>query len=222
MDVFYEESAVAQDSKKGERRYKITNIVSNIFLVLAILLLMFFLFMMPWGSFTTPDTIPDGTTIEELQAIYEGQKFISIFCALNGAFFLLFWFFLFKMKSRFNVSYDYCFVSGELRISKVFNINKRKLLTRFDAVEILQIGDVDNSSYERLKSDPSTKEVICTPNVEAMDGKFFMYILVNDNGKKLYVLECRELLLMNIMKFAKRNVLESDYVMQERKQQKKV
>lgn len=222
MDVFYEESAVARDSKKGERRYKIANVVSNIALVLAILFLMFFLFMMPWGAFTAPDTLPDGTTLEELQAIYEGQKFIAIFCALNGGFFLLFWFFLFKMKSRFNVSYDYCFVSGELRISKVFNINKRKLLTRFDAMEILQIGDVDNSSYERLKSDPSTKEVICTPNVEAMDGKFFMYILVNDNGKKLYVLECRELLLMNIMKFAKRNVLESDYVMQERKQQKKV
>ena len=38
------------------------------------------------------------------------------------------------------------------------------------------------------------------------------------NGKKLFVLECREELLMHIMKFAKRGTLESDYVMQEKKQ----
>ena len=122
------------------------------------------------------------------------------------------------MKLRYNVSYDYCFVSGELRISKVFSFTKRKLLARLECSEMLQVGDIENSSYERLRSDPMTKEVVCTPNIEAADGKFFMYILINNDGKKLYVLECRENLLMNIMKFAKRNVLESDYVMQEKKQ----
>ena len=47
-------------------------------------------------------------------------------------------------------------------------------------------------------------------------------ILINaNNGKKLLVLEARELLLMKIMKFVRRSVLESDYVMQERKQQQR-
>ena len=123
-----------------------------------------------------------------------------------------------KWKKGINVSYDYCFVTGELRISKVFNVNKRKLVTRFDCAEILQIGDMDNSTYDRLKADPTTKEVFCTSNDMPSEGKFFMYILINDNGKKLYVLECRETLLINILKFAPRSVLESDYVMQEKKQ----
>ena len=127
-------------------------------------------------------------------------------------------FLLYKIKARLNVSYDYCFVSGELRVSKVVNINKRKLITRFDCTEIIQIGDIDNSSYERLRSDPTTKEVVCTSNTEASEGKFFMYILINDNGKKLYLLECKEQMLVNILKFANRSVLESDYVMQEKKQ----
>jgi hypothetical protein len=83
---------------------------------------------------------------------------------------------------------------------------------------MIQVGDIDNPSYARFKADPTVKEVVCTPNFESSEGKFFMYILANYNGKKLFVLECRELLLMNIMKFAQRSVLESDYVMQERKQ----
>ncbi len=150
----------------------------------------------------------------------EGQAWQFLFgsCGFFGATSLLTSFVFSKMKRHFNVSYDYVFVSGELRISKVFNVNRRKLVARVDCEDMIQVGDVDNSSYERFKADPTVKQLICTPNVEASDGKFFMYVLANYNGKKLFVLECRENLLMNIMKFAKRSVLESDYVMQERKQ----
>ena len=127
---------------------------------------------------------------------------------------------LFKIKNRFNVSYDYAFVSGELRIAKVINVNKRKLVAKLQAEDIIQLGDTDNTSFEILRTDPNTKMIFCTSNDVAGEGKFFMYILVNDNGKKLYVLECRELLLMNILKFVKRTTLESDYVSQEKKQQR--
>lgn len=45
-----------------------------------------------------------------------------------------------------------------------------------------------------------------------------MYILTAGNaGKRLYILECREELLINILKFVKRGTLESDYVAQEKK-----
>jgi hypothetical protein len=118
---------------------------------------------------------------------------------------------------NFNVSYDYCFVSGELRISKVINVNRRKLMARLTTDEMIQIGDVENPSFDRFRSDPTSKTVVCTSNVESTDGKFFMYILAEYNGKKLFVLECREELLMHILKFARRGTLESDYVMQEKK-----
>lgn len=192
MDVFYEESAIASKATKGARKYKILHIISNIFLWLGIIVLFFEFNFLP------------------LQ--------LWLFMVMTVIFFGGLWFITFRWKRMYNVSYDYCFVSGELRIAKVFNINKRKLLTRFDCTEIIQIGDADNPSYERFAADPTIKTVFCTSNVEAAEGKFFMYILIEDNGKKLYVLECRETLLMHILKFAKRTTLESDYVMQEKKQ----
>lgn len=192
MDIFYEESSIASESVKEAKKYKALHIVSLIFLVIGIIALILGFYIVPMGAL-----VP-----------------WIIFC---------FWFFLAyfvfrKLKQRFNVSYDYCFVSGELRISKVININKRKLVVRLDCEDMIQIGDVDNPSYERLKGDPMTKSVICTSNGVAAEGKFFMYILANNNGKKLFVLECRETLLMHLLKFVKRTTLESDYVMQEKKQ----
>ncbi len=211
MDAFYEESAVNRNATKGQKKYRIVHVISVVCLVVAIIFLFVCLTNIPFGT-------PGADATQDAIQAYEMVKFLCIFSGFQALFFGSFWFLLYQVKKRINVSYDYCFVSGELRISKVFNINRRKLIARFDCADMMQVGDIDNSSYERLKSDPSTKEVICTPNDEAAEGKFFMYILAGYEGKKLFVLECREALLMNIMKFAKRSVLESDYVMQERKQ----
>ncbi len=190
MDVFYEESSIVKNAQKAGRRYKILHYLSIFFLVLGIMAVMFTLNM-------------------PLDAV----AFWLFICS----WFFVSWFVLFKLKNRFNVSYDYAFVSGELRIAKVININKRKLVARIQAEDIIQLGDVDNVSYGNLQADPNTKTIVCTSNETPEEGKFFMYILVSDNGKKLYVLECRELLLMNILKFVKRTTLESDYISQEKK-----
>lgn len=216
-DVYYEESAVSSNAKKGERRYKIMHIVSLVILTVAIVLFFFFVMNMPFAKPSASEAT-DAANYEEMLAVYDMMKFIALFCLFNSLFLFGVWFVLFKLKARVNISYDYVFVSGELRVSKVININKRKLIARFDCEEIIQIGDVESQSYGLLKSDPTNKEIICTPNYEAAEGKFFMYIHINDNGKKLYILECREQMLVNILKFAKRTTLAKDYVMQEKKQ----
>ena len=190
MDVFYEESSIAKDSVKAGRKYKVLHYASVVFMVLGIIGLMLTLYM------------PTDGVIVWL-----------FFCS----WFFICWFVLNRFKNRFNVSYDYAFVSGELRIAKVINVNKRKLVVKIQPEEIIQIGDVDNVSFDNLRADPNTKTVLCTSNDVAEEGKFFMYVLVNNNGKKLYVLECRELLLMHMLKFVKRTTLESDYVSQEKK-----
>ena len=193
MDVLYEESSTAKNASKGAKKYTVLNILSFCFLFLAIAATLFFVLFIP--------SVGD--------MIFFGTSALSLFGC---------WFVLFRWKNSTNVSYDYSFVSGELRISKVVNINKRKLLTRFETDSIIQIGDVDSTSYERFRADPNVKKVICTSNDEASEGKFFMYILVEQDGRKLYVLECREELLLNIMRFAKRTTLDRDYVSQAKKQ----
>jgi hypothetical protein len=87
------------------------------------------------------------------------------------------------------------------------------------AEEILQIGDMDNGSYDVLAADPTIKQIFCTANTRPMPGKFFMYIYhAGEDGRVMYILECRETLLEYILRYAKRGTLESDYVRQDKKQ----
>ena len=209
MDVLYEESAVNAHAEKAQKRYKIVNIFSKIFGVAALVFAVIFFFNLISFLFV----------VGSLDA--EGRG--SAIGMLLFLFMMLFtfgspWLGTFLFKRKMNVSFDYTFVSGELRISKVFNVNRRKFLYRIQPESILKLGDVDSPSFSRVCSDPSTKRVVCTPNDEPVEGKFFLYIQTSEPaGKRVYVLECREELLVNILKFVKRGILESDYVMQEKK-----
>ncbi len=191
MDIFYEESAGVQNKASEVKKYRIWHTVSLVFLWLGILGLIFGFAFVP----------------------INGLIVWGIFCLT----FFLAWYFARRIQKKYNVTYDYVFVSGELRISRVFHTSRRKLLTRIQAENVLQIGDIDNSAFNGLYADPTTKKIVCTSNTEAAEGKFFMYLLVAENGKTLYVLECRETLLMHILRFAGRAALESDYVAQEKK-----
>ena len=205
MDVFYEESAVNVHAEKGQKTYKIMHYLSIAFLMLGI-----------FTTFLTIMFIPIKT--EDNAENYASLLSVCLLLAAFALTFIIGYVILLFLKRKVNINFDYVFVSGELRISKVFNVNRRKLVDRISCEDILQIGDTDNATYDRLRTDPNTTEVVLTPNVEPSEGKFFMYILVHGSIKTLYVLECRETLLMHILKFARRSALESDYVMQEKKQ----
>lgn len=212
MDVLYEESAVNANAAKGEKRYKILNLFTWFFGALALIFAILFViglvsFLMAMSAMKAEDR---ATAIGSLIFYF---MMITLF---GGP-----WLACFLMKRKINVSFDYTFVSGELRISKVFNVNRRKFLYRIDAESIQKMGDADSPSFDRVISDPSVKKIVCTPNAEPSGGKFFLYIVTSESGgRRVYILECREELLINILKFVKRGILESDYVMQEKKAQK--
>ena len=182
MDVLYEECAVNHKAARDEKLYKIMNVGYFICLMISIISLLGALLNMPFGS-------TDGLTGDALTAYQYAKALFSFsllifFPAATGALML------FLLKRRVNINYDYTFVSGELRIVKVFNVNRRKLVTKIQPEEILQLGDLDNESYNRLAANSMNKQVICTPNAEPMNGKFFMYVHATEpSGNKLYVLE---------------------------------
>lgn len=206
IDVLYEESAIDQNAISGAKKY---NLLHNISMVVALLAGVFLL----WGFLS----IPTNTQNDEENAL-AALKFLCFILFLQAGIFVVLFVGLTKWKSRYNVSYDYLFVSGELRISRVVGGRRHKLIANIDCEDIQKIGDVDNASFPRLKADASTKMVICTPNASPDDGKFFMYILASHAGKKLFVLECREVLLQHMLKFLRHGILEDDYVMQYKKQ----
>ena len=203
MDIFYEESAINQKAKRREKLCTVLNILSKVFYVLAIIFLMIGIVNMPVCS---PESV-EGINMEE----YEFAKFLFSTFIFFAVLFGFSGFYLSYIRKIINVSYDYAFVSGELRISKVVSTTRRKLVARIDCNDMIQIGNVDSASYERCRLSPDTREIVCTPNKEPAEGKSFVYILAAHNGKTLFVLECRDLLLVNIFKFAKRSILASDY-----------
>ncbi len=211
MDILYEESASPHNAKRGEKWYRVVNIIFYITLIIGIMALFMCLLSTPFCS-------PSAGATEEQKQAYAMSLSFGITFGFIGLFFISICVATYLIKRRINVSYDYIFVSGDLRISKVFNINRRKFILKLEPEDFLQIGDIENPSYDRFKGDPSIKETVFTPNTQAAEGKFFMYILAATAvGKRLYVLECREELLINILKFVKRGTLETDYVMQEKK-----
>ena len=191
QEVFYEESVGMRDEKPAKRRYTIFTVSGVLCIIFAIFSFMNFMFT---------DMNVEGYVIS---LIVWGVLFAVM---LAGAIFM------FIKRHSFYLSYDYTFVSGELRISKVIHNRKRKLLYRLSDDKLILIGRIESASYKKLKAAPNSKEDILTPNVEAEEGKEFFYIQAATNvGKRILVLECRPQLISTILRYTKRNILESEF-----------
>lgn len=204
MEPLYEESARNLNEKKQSLYFNVLYAGQILFIVAACLWAWIgfnFFVEVPVNGKTFADVLPSWIFfLLLLSSFVVGAVVCSIF------------------KKRFNISYDYLCVYGELRVSKVINQRKRRLICRIDPNAIIQVGDMDSDSYDRLRKLPGLKEIVCTPNYTAGQGKFFMYVYAQQEGeKKLYLLECRETLLVNMMQYLRRDVLDKEYVPQDKK-----
>ena len=89
---------------------------------------------------------------------------------------------------------------------------KRKPLYAVGSDRLILMGRYDSATYRKSKASPDVKEDILTPNQQPGEGKEFFYILAVTNvGKRLLVLECRIELLSNILRWTRKNILESEF-----------
>ncbi len=190
QEVFYEESATIINAKSEKNKYNLLKTISIIsYVILGVWL--FLVFMFYEFSNAVADII-----------------FILIPTALFFATGLLFG----KFKNKYCVEYDYTFVSGSIRFSKVIKNRKRKFIVEFDCADVETIGRVGSDTFEKYFDSPNIIKSVLTSNDQAGEGKDFYYIVANTgDGKNLYILECTQTLLANILKFSKRTVLEGDF-----------
>ena len=202
QEVFYEESASLHNEKPAQRRYILFTVVGICCILSAV-----FSFFMILSSFFVPMSEEQFDSLTLRNFFLSLLPFIILFVLMvAGAIFL------FKKRHSVYLSYDYTFVSGELRISKVIHNRKRKLLYRLSDERLIKIGRVGSESYKKLKASPDNKEDVLTPNEEAAEGKEFFYIQATTNvGKKLLVLECRMEMIATILRFINKNILESEF-----------
>lgn len=116
-------------------------------------------------------------------------------------------FLFFRLRLRFNVSYDYLFVQDELRITKVFNGRKRKHIITITADSMLQIGYCEGATFERTYAGLNgAKPKVMTPNRNPAENKDFIHILHSTSlGKTLYIIECKKEMLEYLVSAAGRN-----------------
>lgn len=192
QELFYEETVNVQDEKKHQKKYNTLRIISIIFYVLTGA---WILFAYMFGIVNLDNLALD-----------------IILLFLPAVFFLLLGIFFGYFKNKFYNEFDYSFVSGNIRISKIIANRKRKLLYKFDTKDIEKVGYYDSETYNNYQKSPGVKSVYLTSNHTPADGKDFFYIVANvKNGKKLMLLECSRTMIRSIIKFAGITVLERGF-----------
>lgn len=190
QEIFYEESAKIQEESSAARNYYIAKVFMVISYVLAVI----------WGVFCL-------TFIIDLKNILLSL----IFSLIPLALFIVSGIILGKFKDKFYVDYDYTFVSGSIRFSKVIKNIKRKHIINFDTSDIEKIGLYGSELYEKYSKMPDIKTKILTSNSTPSEGKDFYYIVANVGGDKyVFIVECSELFIVNILKFTNRTVLDQE------------
>lgn len=197
-EAFYEESVSSSRAAREAKLYTAFRVVSIVLFVLAAVQIPIALsnISMAVTAYTDP---PEGVTpITGMGLAYNIIVWVLYLALLAGAGLLFFF-----LKKRFNVSYDYVFVQDELRVSKVFNGRKRKLLRTFSSDQILKMGKCDSDSFERTCAGFDKKQIrLLTPNKQPSEGKEFYYVLYSTSIEKaVYILEARQE-LMEYMIFA--------------------
>ncbi len=191
QELFYEESSKTREERSAKTKYYIFKVLSVIsYVFFGVWLLLFIMFYPFSGS--------------------AGQIILGmVFALLPAAMFLASGILLGKFKDKFYVDYDYTLISGTIRFSKVIKEIKRKHIVSFETSELEKIGKYGSELYEKYSLIPDVKTVILTSNVTPDENKDFYYMVVNKDGeKKMYVIECTETFIVNVLKFSKRTVVD--------------
>lgn len=189
-EILYEESAKTQNFKSASTKYYVLKVMSIISYTLLVIWCIICFYVMPLD-----------------------QGFIYILLMLIPmAMFIASGIILGRFKDRFYVDYDYIFVSGSIRFSKVIKNIKRKFIIKFDCSDIEKIGKIGSGTFLKYNNMPDVKRMILTSNSQPDEGKDFYYIVANvEEEKKLFILECTETFMVNVLKFSRKTVLEEDY-----------
>jgi len=191
QEIFYEESATIVNEKSATFKYNAFRFLSIIsyFFIFIWLLIVFVAY--PLDNFSFIDVIIILLPI--------------VMFVFSGVFFG-------KVKQKSYVEYDYTFVTGSIRIAKIFKNIKRKFLLKFEARDVEKLGKYDSATYKTYENMPGINKIILTSNLSPADNKDFYYIAVNTDGeKKLLIFECTETFISNVLKFSNKTVIDDDF-----------
>lgn len=193
QEVFYEECSKCSNFKKEKTKYTLVNLMS----------LLSFCFAILWVFI-----VINFVNIKDANLILTLVVYLipSVLMVVVGVV-------LFKFKNRFCIDYDYTFVSGSIRISKVINNKNRVSLVKFPTDFIEKVGISNSKEYNSYLKNPSIKQYVYTSNQEPDEGKKFYYIIaVINSEKRMIIIETTPHFIVNILRFSKRSVRDQELV----------
>lgn len=196
QELFYEETALHQNERSEKTKYFLCSTLSILFLALLIIYV--------------------GLTLGviDFDALGLGNVFLNVLIAVLPALGLLITSgVFFVMKFRFCIDYDYTFVSGSIRVSKVIKNNKRKFLYLFNTSCIEKLGKIGSETFMNYLKYPNLKAVTLSSNKMPSENKDFYYLVVNnvDKDKLMLVFECTEQFMVNVLKHSNKFIIEKDF-----------
>jgi hypothetical protein len=193
QEIFYEESTILNNEKKESLKYSLIKTAS----IIAYILAAFWAYLI--------------VNFLDLSSVFN----IILVGVIPLAIFIFLGVFLGKIKDKFCVVYDYNFITGSIRISKVINNVKRKSVIKFECSDIEKVGKTNTDlflSYYNQKNS-GVEFISATSNKVPMENKQFYYIALNVASQKtLLLLECSKEFIMNVIKFSKRSVIDGELI----------
>ncbi len=191
QEIFYEESAEIINKTSGKVKYILCNIMS---IISFILLAVWILFVVIGYEFS--NVLID-----------------IILLLIPTVLFIVFGIFMAKLKNKFYVDFDYTFVSGSVRFSKVIMNKDRESIVQFETTDIEKLGYYGSNLYSKYENSPSIIKEVLTLNTQPNYDKDFYYIVVNLEGQKyLYILECTKTFIVNILKYSSKTIMDEEFI----------
>ena len=190
-EIFYEESSREINYLKSQKKHKTLNLLGIISFVIAIIWAFInFLYFDP----------ADGNILVNI-----------IFIIVPVILFFVVGFVFFHFKNFFAIEYDYTFISGNVKISKVINGTKRLFLLEFNCYEIELIGYVGSDYYDRISTNQNLEKMVFIANDSPSENKEIYYVLANTgSSKKLIFIETTEQFIKLLIKYSNNRVWEEN------------
>ena len=190
-EIFYEESSRIQNRQSAKTKYLVCNIITAVTIIL----------LCAW-----------------IYLLFIGFEFARGNVALNIAFavlpiliFIASIIIITRYKRKVFVDYDYTFISGSVRFSKIIKEAKRYDIVKFETTSIEKIGKINSDTYNNYLKSPNVTKRILTANNTAEEGKAFYYLLANVNGKTMFILETTKEFINSLLQYTSRLVLEEGF-----------
>lgn len=192
QELFYEETVNIKNADSQLKKFTTFRILS----IISYALLFLWVFIVYFtAGINVENPVPDILLL----------LFPAIFLLLLGLSFGI-------LKNKFCVEYDYSFISGTIRVSRIIANLKRKNIYDFEFRNIEKVGYYDSETYNKYQKSPGVKSVYLTSNRTPMENKDFYYLAVNlKDGKKLMLIECTKSFIMAIVRFTGMTVLERGF-----------